>query len=103
MLFSLAYCVTVCNINYIVNTEKGDFNNEHFTENIFSRLWSGCYQSYLRNSFYNSGNVREIMTMTVFLISYALVAIMLLAVESNLTLPKGYKHKPITIKPGSPW
>ena len=41
--------------------------------------------------------------MTVFLISYALVAIMLLAVESNLTLPKGYKHKPITIKLGSPW
>ncbi len=41
--------------------------------------------------------------MTTFLISYALIAIMLLAIESNVTLPKGYKHKPITIKPGSPW
>ena len=67
MLFSIAYFVTVCNINYIVNTQRGDFNNEYFRKGIFSYLWSGCYLAALCNRFYNSGNVRGIMTMIRFL------------------------------------
>lgn len=41
--------------------------------------------------------------MITFLISYALIALVLDAAVSNLNLPKGHKHKPIKIKPGSPW
>ena len=53
VLFSLEYYVTVCNINYIVNIKRGDFNNEYFTKDIFSCLCPGCYQPYLCNRFYN--------------------------------------------------
>lgn len=41
--------------------------------------------------------------MSTFLVTYALVSIVLLAVEHNLNVPQGYKHKPESTNSYSPW
>jgi len=43
------------------------------------------------------------ITMATFLVTYALVSIALLAVEHNLNVPHGKRHKPEKTNSYSPW